>query len=720
MSEELKLKVAEALPKDAGRGYARLDPADMAKLNLSVGDIVQLNSKKGMGIAKLMPTYPDMRNKGIVQLDGLTRRNAGLSLDEKVQIEPVSCKHATRIVLIPTTITPSQRDLDYIGSLLDGLPVQKGDLLRAHLFGSRSADFRVDSTTPAGAVLINPTTTLVISKSSEAKNTSPDTQRLSYEDVGGLKGQVRRIREMIELPLRYPEVFERLGIDAPKGVLLTGPPGCGKTLIARIIAQETDAQFFTISGPEIVHKFYGESEAHLRKIFEEAGRKGPSIIFLDEIDSIAPRRDKVVGDVEKRIVAQLLALMDGLKSRGKVIVIAATNLPNALDPALRRPGRFDREITIPIPDREGRREIIEIHSTGMPLNADVDLNVIADVTHGFVGADLEALCREAAMSALRRLLPEIDFSAAELPYDRLAALTVTMDDFRAALCEVSPSAIRELFVDIPDVRWEDVGGLDDVRRRLIESVEWPIKYPDLYLQAGVKPPKGLLLAGPPGVGKTLIAKAVANESGVNVISVKGPALMSRYVGDSEQGVRELFHKARQASPCIIFLDEVDSVVPARGEGATDSHVAERVLSQFLSEMDGLEELKGVFVMGATNRADLIDPAMLRPGRFDEIIELGLPDEDARRQILAVHLRNKPLGANIRAEDLAARCHDASGAELAAVCNRAALAALRRAVQQSKEPVLSQSKGDEVPVKLTVRIELHDFDEVIAEMFGDEA
>ncbi|WJV67099.1 CDC48 family AAA ATPase [Pectobacteriaceae bacterium CE70] len=720
MSEELKLKVAEALPKDAGRGYARLDPADMARLNLAVGDIVQLTSKKGTGIAKLMPTYPDMRNKGIVQLDGLTRRNTSLSLDEKVQIKPASCKHATQIVLIPTTITPNQRDLDYIGSLLDGLPVQKGDLLRAHLFGSRSADFKVESTIPDGAVLIDPTTTLVIGKSNAAGNSSHSTQRLSYEDVGGLKNQVRRIREMIELPLRYPEVFERLGIDAPKGVLLSGPPGCGKTLIARIIAQETDAQFFTISGPEIVHKFYGESEAHLRKIFEEAGRKGPSIIFLDEIDSIAPHRDKVVGDVEKRIVAQLLALMDGLKNRGKVIVIAATNLPNAIDPALRRPGRFDREISIPIPDREGRREIIEIHSTGMPLNADVDLNVLADITHGFVGADLEALCREAAMSALRRLLPEIDFSSAELPYDRLAELTVMMDDFRAALCEVSPSAIRELFVDIPDVRWEDVGGLDDVRRRLIESVEWPIKYPELYEQAGVKPPKGLLLAGPPGVGKTLIAKAVANESGVNVISVKGPALMSRYVGDSEKGVRELFLKARQAAPCIIFLDEVDSVIPARNEGAIDSHVAERVLSQFLSEMDGLEELKGVFVMGATNRADLIDPAMLRPGRFDEIIELGLPDEDARRQILAVHLRNKPLGDNIHADDLAERCDGASGAELAAVCNRAALAALRRAIQQSEEAVLSPSTVGETPVALTVRIEQHDFAEVIAEMFGDDA
>ncbi len=709
MSEALKLKVVEGLPKDAGRGYARMDPAEISKLGLSVGDIVQLRGK-GMSVAKLMPTYPDMRGKGIVQLDGLTRRNAGLSVDDKVQIEPAVWKQAARIVLTPTTIVPGQRDLKYIGSLLDGLPVVKGDILRAHLFGSRSADFKVEDCSPAGAVLINPTTSLTIGKTGQQSGSS-NTERLSYEDVGGLKHQVRRIREMIELPLRYPQVFERLGIDPPKGVLLSGPPGCGKTLIARIIAQETEANFFTISGPEVVHKFYGESEAHLRKIFDEASSKGPSIIFLDEIDSIAPRRDKVVGDVEKRIVAQLLALMDGLKGRGKVIVIAATNLPNSIDPALRRPGRFDREITIPIPDREGRREIIEIHSTGMPLDADVELNHLADVTHGFVGADLEALCREAAMSALRRLLPEIDFSLADLPYERLATLTVTMDDFRSALCEVSPSAIREMFVDIPDIRWEDVGGLGDVKRRLVEAVEWPIKYPELFTQAGVKPPKGLLLAGPPGVGKTLIAKAVANESGVNVISVKGPALMSKYVGESEQGVRELFHKARLASPCIIFLDEVDSIIPMRGGRSGDSHVAERVLSQFLSEMDGLEELKGVFVMGATNRADMIDPAMLRPGRFDEIVELPLPDEEARREILAVHLRSKPLGSDIDAAELAARCDGASGAELAAVCNRAALCALRRAVE------LSQT-GPDSPVK--VLVEKEDFDQVILEMFGPEA
>jgi transitional endoplasmic reticulum ATPase len=702
--EPLKLKVAEAIPKDAGRAYARIDPADMRRLGLEVGDIVQVQGKQ-QSVAKLMPNYPEMRGQGLVQLDGLTRTNAGLSIDDRALLEPIAIRPATRVVLSPRTIIPGDRDLAYIGSLLDGLPVVKGDMLRARLFGSRSAEFLVDEVAPVGAVTINPTTLLMVGKSRTNTNAP---QRLSYEDVGGLGGQVQRIREMIELPLRYPEVFERLGIDPPKGVLLNGPPGCGKTLIARIIAQETDAQFYSISGPEVVHKFYGESEAHLRKIFDEASSKGPSIIFLDEIDAIAPRRDKVTGDVEKRIVAQLLALMDGLKRRQNVIVIAATNLPNALDPALRRPGRFDREITIPVPDREGRREIFEIHSCGMPLGEDVDLSRLADVTHGFVGADIEALCREAAMQALRRLLPDIDFSQAALPYDRLLALSVTMDDFQVALREVMPSAIREVFVDIPDVRWEDVGGLKEVRRRLVEAVEWPIKYPELYKQVGVRPPKGLLLAGAPGIGKTLIAKAVANESGVNVISVKGPALMSRFVGDSEQHVRELFQKARQAAPCIIFLDEVDALIPARGESATDSHVSERVLSQFLAEMDGMEELKGVFVLGATNRVDLIDPAMLRPGRFDEVLELPLPDEAARQEILTIHLKNKPVGADINVADLAARTEGASGSDLAAICNRAALRALRRFVESS----------DAIPtpdIRVSVSVEAEDFEWALNEI-----
>ena len=467
------------------------------------------------------------------------------------------------MVLTPITITPAERDLQYIGSLLDGLPVLEGDRIRATLFGSRTADFKVEALTPRGPVLINPTTTLVIGKAGV-----PETRRaaVSYEDVGGLKPQLQRIREMIELPLRYPELFERLGIDAPKGVLLHGPPGCGKTLIARTIAHETEANFFSVSGPEVVHKFYGESEAHLRKIFEEAGRKGPSIIFMDEIDSIAPRRENVVGDVEKRVVAQLLALMDGLNKRQNVIVIAATNIPNALDPALRRPGRFDREIAIPIPDRHGRLDILEIHSRGMPLAEDVDMGHLAEITHGFVGADLEALCREAAMICLRRLMPDIDYGLATIPYEQLAQLEVHMDDFLAALREVEPSAIREVFVEVPDVRWEDVGGLKAVKERLKEAVEWPLKYAHLFKKAGIKPPKGILLSGPPGCGKTLLAKAIATESRVNFLSVKGPALMSKYVGESERGVREMFKTARQAAPCIIFLDETEALLPGPGDG----------------------------------------------------------------------------------------------------------------------------------------------------------
>ncbi|MCF8005176.1 MAG: CDC48 family AAA ATPase [Chromatiaceae bacterium] len=709
MSEPLKLKVAEALPKDAGRGYARLDPVDIDRLGLELGDIVQIKGAAA-SVAKVMPAYPQMRGKGCVQLDGITRKNAEVAVDEQTLVQPLPWQPARQVVLIPTTVTPGKRDLDYIGGLLDGLPVVKGDLVRASLFGSRSADFTVADCDPRGAVVINPTTSLVIGKRSEHAKAAPPSTTMTYEDVGGLRSQVQRIREMIELPLRHPQVFERLGIDAPKGILLHGPPGCGKTLIARIIAQESHANFFSVSGPEIVHKFYGESEAHLRKIFEEAARKGPSIIFMDEIDAIAPRRDKVVGDVEKRIVAQLLALMDGLTRRQNLIVIAATNLPNAIDPALRRPGRFDRELAIPIPDRVGRREILEIHSRGMPLNEDVALAQLAEITHGFVGADLEALCREAAMSTLRRLLPDIGVSLAEMPIDRLTGVTVDMEDFVTALREVEPSAIRELFVEVPDVRWDDVGGLDAIRQRLVEAVEWPLSYPQLFEQAGVRPPKGLLLAGPPGVGKTMIAKAVANESGVNVIAVKGPELMSRYVGESEAGVRELFHKARQAAPCIIFLDEVDAVVPARGAGATDSHVAERVLSQFLAELDGLEELKGVFVLGATNRADLIDAAMLRPGRFDEVVEIPLPTELDRRAILAVHLRGKPGAEAVDVEQLAISTDGTSGAELAALCNRAALRAIRRAV--------AQGGGDPLAVA-AVQLELDDINSALQELMGPD-
>ncbi|HEX9884050.1 MAG TPA: CDC48 family AAA ATPase [Desulfobaccales bacterium] len=674
-----KLKVTEALSKDVGRAFARMGPEDLEKLGVAIGDLVEVAGKR-RAVCKAMPAYKELRGQSRVQLDGLSRENAGAGLDEYVQVRRIACRGAERVVLTPLTITPQDRDLKYIGSLLDGLPVLEGDRIRATLFGSRWADFKVERLTPKGPVLINPTTTLVIGKAQPQEGVRA-TSAVAYEDIGGLKPQLQRIREMIELPLRYPEVFQRLGIDAPKGVLLHGPPGCGKTLIARAIAQETEANFFSVSGPEVVHKFYGESEAHLRKIFEEASRKGPSIIFIDEIDSIAPRRETVLGDVEKRVVAQLLALMDGLTKRQNVIVIAATNLPNILDPALRRPGRFDREIAIPIPDRHGRLEVLEIHSRGMPLSEDVDMSHLAEITHGFVGADLEALCREAAMICLRRLMPDIDFSLTTIPYEQLAKLEVHMDDFLGALREVEPSAIREVFVEVPDVYWRDVGGLKWVKDRLKEAVEWPLQYAHLFKEAGIKPPKGILLSGPPGCGKTLLAKAIANESRVNFISVKGPALLSKYVGESERGVREIFRKARQAAPCIIFLDEIDALLPMRGVGSGDSHVSERVLSQFLAELDGIEELKGVLVLGATNRLDILDPAVLRPGRFDEIVEIPPAQEEDRREIFKVHLRGKPLAPGIDAAALAARTEGFSGAEIASVCNQAALSAVRRALSK---------------------------------------
>ena len=671
----LKLKVTEALSKDAGRALARIDPEDLQKLKAQIGDTLEIIGKRTT-VCKAMPAYKDDRGQGRIHLDGLTRENARVGLDEFVQIRKIVCQPCQNVELAPTTVTPAERDLKYIGGLLDGLTVQQGDRIRAMLFGSRSADFMVEKTTPRGPVLINPTTQLVITSAREEKNRAGG---ISYEDIGGVRAQLHRIREMIELPLRYPEVFERLGISAPKGVLLYGPPGCGKTLIARAIAHETEAAFFSINGPEIIHKFYGESEAHLRQIFEQAAKAAPSIIFLDEIDAIAPPRERVVGDVEKRVVAQLLALMDGLARRQNVIVIAATNIPHALDPALRRPGRFDREISIPIPDRNGRQEVLEIHSRGMPLAASVNMTRLADITHGFVGADLEALCREAAMISLRRIMSEIDFALATIPYDLLMKLEVNMDDFTTALRDVEPSAIREVFVEVPNVPWDDVGGLAPVKARLVEAVEWPLKYPQLFAKAGIRPPKGILLSGPPGCGKTLLAKAIATETEVNFISVKGPSLLSQFVGESEKAVRQVFRKARQAAPCIVFFDEIDALVPSRSVGSSDSHVSERVLSQFLTEMDGVEELNGVLVLGATNRLDMLDPAMLRPGRFDEVVTIPLPEMEERASIFAVHLRNKPVSGIPDLPELAAGTEEFSGADIAEVCRRAALMALRRAV-----------------------------------------
>jgi transitional endoplasmic reticulum ATPase len=676
VAREITLKVSESTGKDVGRGLARIDPADMNRLGLDVGDMVEVVGQKA-AVCKLLPTFQEHRGKGRLQVDGIIRENAAVGLGESAVVRPVVVQPAAEVVLDPQGYTPSNRDLEYIGSRLDGLPVICGNRVRATLFGNRYADFLVKGTSPEGPVVIASETVLKIGRGRKTQE-QPTTvaPALSYEDIGGLKRQLERIREIVELPLKYPELFERLGIEAPKGVLLLGPPGCGKTLIARAVAHETEANFFAVNGPEIIHKFYGESEAHLRKIFDEATRRAPSIVFLDEIDAIAPRRDRAVGDVEKRVVAQLLALMDGLSERQHVVVLAATNLPNVLDPALRRPGRFDREISIPIPDQHGRQEILEIHSRGMPLSRDVDLARLAAITHGFVGADLEALCREAGMIALRRILPQVDFSQRHVPYELLRQLGVTMDDFQDALREVEPSAIREVFVEVPDMSWDDVGGLEDVKRRLQEAIEWPMRYTELFHAFRLKPPKGLLLSGPPGCGKTLIAKALAAETEVNFIAIKGPELMSMYVGESERGLREVFHKARQAAPCIVFFDEIDALASRRASaGREDSGVAARVLSQLLTELDGIEELKGVLVLAATNRRDLLDPALLRPGRFDLQVDLPLPDQAARGRIFQVHLRDRPVAPDVTVQWLAEQTDGFSGAEIEAVCHRTMMEAI---------------------------------------------
>jgi len=695
----LTLKVKEALAKDVGRAIVRIDPEDMKALGLEVGEIIEIEGKR-KAPAKVMPCYADDRGKGLIQMDGISRENSQIGLDEKVKIRKIDYKPANKITLSPLTIsslfTPldkslsngARRDKDtkYIGSLIEGLPITAGDRVRATLFGSRSCDFKVLDTIPEGVVLINPAT-LIRMESMGADE--PRRVKISYEDIGGLSTQIQRIREMIELPLKYPQVFERLGIDAPKGVFLYGPPGTGKTLIARAVANETDAYFTHISGPEIMGKFYGESEARLRSVFEDAQKHAPAIIFIDEIDSIAPKREEMGGEkqVERRVVAQLLSLLDGLESRGQVIVIAATNIPNTIDPALRRPGRFDREISIPIPDKNGRLEILQIHTRGMPLAEDagpvrngisngVNLEKLAEITHGFVGADLEALAREAAMVALRKILPKIDFEMADIPYETLMTLEVTMDNFLEAMKEVEPSAIREVFVEVPDVKWEDVGGLENIKEELKEAVEWPLKYSDVFKKANTNHTKGILLYGAPGTGKTLLAKAIANESGVNFISIKGPSLISKYVGESERAIREVFKIAKQASPTILFFDEIDSLVPQRGSSSTDAHVTERVISQFLTEMDGIEELKGVVVLAATNRLDLVDPALLRSGRFDLLLELFKPDEATRLEIFKIHTKNKPLAVDVDLKSLAKETEGMVGSDIEFICRKASMLAIR--------------------------------------------
>ncbi|MEM0214979.1 MAG: CDC48 family AAA ATPase [Archaeoglobaceae archaeon] len=750
---ELMLKVNQAYPSDSGRGIARLDPDAMMKLQISPGDIVEIEGKRKT-VAKVWRSPKRDWGKNIIRIDHFTRENAGVGVGDVVKVRKADYEPARLVILAPVKkiemrvygIDPGE----YLKHQFLKRPVLEGDFVP--LVGSpaitgfgkygqqnQAVVFVAVKTEPKGVVIIEETTKVVFREHPAKGFEKIGKAGVTYEDIGGLKDELQKVREIIELPLKYPELFKRLGIEPPKGVLLHGPPGTGKTLIAKAVANEIGASFFTINGPEIMSKFYGESEQRLREIFEEAKQNAPSIIFIDEIDSIAPKREDVTGEVERRVVAQLLTLMDGLEERGQVIVIGATNRIDAVDPALRRPGRFDREIEIGVPDREGRFEILQIHTRNMPLEpkylrefvlealsrvlrntedpkmqkdlefaieeikklekeediekalksllspeilSEVDSEIIremlkklADQTHGFVGADIEAFCKEAAMKALRRYLPKIDLESEEIPVEVLESIRVKWEDFLSALKEIEPSAMREVLVEIPKVTWEDVGGLEDVKREIMEAVEWPLKFPEKFKKFGIKPPKGILLFGPPGTGKTLIAKAVANESEANFISVKGGELLSKWLGESEKAVRKIFRKARQVAPCIIFFDEIDAIAQMRGldEG---SRAVERVLNQLLIEMDGLEELHGVVVIGATNRPDILDPALLRPGRFDRLVYVKPPDRKSRLSIFRIHTKNMPLAEDVDLEELAEITEGYVGADIEAICREAVMLALR--------------------------------------------
>ena len=703
---QVSLRVAEAQSRDVGRGIARIDPKISSEIGFSAGDVVEIHGKKKT-VAIYWPGYQEDYGKGIIRIDGYTRNNAGAGIDEKVDIKKVDAKEAKKITIAPTEPLRIMGGEEYLKRILENRVISRGDIIPLGIMGRRINLMVTGFQPPAAAVIVVPSTQVVLSEK-PAKALAMEGPRVMYEDIGGLTNEIKKVREVIELPLRYPELFERLGVEAPKGVLLHGPPGTGKTLLAKAVASETNANFSSISGPEIMSKFYGESEGRLREIFDQAQENAPSIIFIDELDSIAPKREEVTGEVEKRVVSQLLALMDGLQSRGKVVVIGATNRPNALDPALRRPGRFDREIEIGVPNKDGRLQVLQIHTRAMPLADDVDLKRLANVTHGFVGADLEALTKEAALHALRRILPDIDFQAESVPAEILNKIIVDMNDFQESLREIEPSAMREVLVEVPNVKWTDIGGLAEVKEELQEAIEWPLKYPEIFAYMNTAPPKGVLLYGPPGTGKTLLAKAVANESEANFISIKGPELLSKWVGESEKAVREVFRKARQASPTIIFFDELDSITPVRG-GRGDSQVTERVISQILTELDGLEELKDVVVIGATNRIDIVDPALLRPGRFDKLLRVPVPDLEARKDILKIHLEKKPLAEDVKVNQLAEKTEGYSGADLAALCNNASMLVIKEHITKSKTIEKAKEKLKDL------KINMKDFEKTLEKM-----
>ncbi|HKQ22684.1 MAG TPA: CDC48 family AAA ATPase [Nitrososphaeraceae archaeon] len=695
------LKVAEAEQSDVGRRIARVDPKVARQLNLSAGDALEISSLGKKTNVLCWPARENDTGKGLVRIDGYLRNRLDVGINDSVEIRKVQSKSAEKVTLAPTELLRIVGAEGYLQEYLLGSLLSTGDIFPLTIMGQR-VDLVVISTNPSGPVLMEDSTEVTVSEESDkaiqvAKGDG--TSSISYEDIGGIKNEVSRLREMIELPLRHPELFKRLGVEAPKGVLLHGPPGTGKTLLAKAVAHETNANFYTIGGPEIMSKFYGESEERLREIFKKAEENAPAIIFIDEIDSIAPKREEVSGEVERRVVAQLLSLMDGMSSRGKVVVIGATNRINAIDPALRRPGRFDREMEIGVPDKEGRLEILQIHTRGMPLEKDVDLGVIANMSHGFVGADLQAVAKEAGIRALRRVLPEIDLTTENIPSEILKKIIVTMDDFLSVIKEIEPSALREVFVEVPDVNWEDIGGLKDVKQELQEAVEWPLKYHGLFVHSDATPPKGILLYGPPGTGKTLMAKAAAHESEANFISIKGPELLSKWVGESEKGVREVFRKARQAAPCIVFFDEIDAIAPTRGSLGSDSHVTERVISQLLTEMDGLEVLSNVIIIAATNRPDIIDPALLRPGRFDRLLYVPPPDKEARMQILKIHTSKKPLADDVNMDTLANQTEGYTGADIAALASAAVMLALREHIEKYKDPKKAESAKSELKVHM---------------------
>ena len=682
--KKIYVKVAEPNSKDVGKRIAHLDPKIAEEYNIDTGDALEISSEKAKVVVLNWPAYKQDSGKGLIRIDGYTRKKLEVDINDKVEIRKTEIAKAKSIVLAPTEPLRIRGAAWFISRILINQTVTKGDIVPIGIMGQVIHLIVISIDPQKDSLLVTDQTKITISDEIAQEFLEKEVPALIYENVGGLKEEIRKIREMIELPLIHPELFKRLGVEAPKGVLLHGPSGTGKTLLAKAIANETNANFYSLGGPEIMSKFYGESEERLRSIFHDADKNAPSIIFIDEIDSIAPKREEVTGEVEKRIVSQLLSLMDGLSSRGKVVVIGATNRVNAIDPALRHPGRFDREIELGVPDRNGRLDILHIHTRLMPLDNDVDLEKIADITHGFVGADLQSLTKEAAMHSLRKVLPDIDLSD-DIPAETLQKIVVKMEDFTDVLKEIEPSAMREVFVEIPDVTWNDVGGLDIIKQELLEAVEWPVIYRKLIRKSKIKTPKGIFLYGPPGTGKTLLAKAVANESQANFISIKGPELLSKWVGESEKGIREIFRKARQAAPCIIFFDEIDSIAPIRGGELGDTHITERVISQMLTELDGLEELRGVVVMAATNRPDIVDTALLRPGRFDRLLYIPLPDRGSRLHILQIHTIYMQLAGDVNLLNLADITEGYTGADIALFVSAAALIALEEHISKYPNP-----------------------------------